>query len=163
VIRRWISARLVVASETFTQNSSNIFLFLVLYRYFVSIESPSEPAETERQQPTRWERFRQWLGFTAVENQQTSQRGESELVSNGNGAKPSKAQIALNLVDEARAAQTPAGYPEALELGPQRYTNPKFFRPENGGIPLAQDKNYQDALKLLDKLPPADVSAKRYP
>lgn len=86
---------------------------------------------------------------------------------NGNGSSETEAPLPRALVNlraiaEAEAAQTPPPFPEPLEAGPQEYSNPRFWRPANGGIPLAEDPGYQRALKLLDKLPPASESAKKY-
>ncbi len=119
----------------------------------MNIESPPEHPEPEKSGSRFWRGLLHWLGVTATATRQ----GEDDGVSKGSKAGKQKGltlagvTAALNAAkaeDEAR----PKRFPPALKLGPQSATDPKFWRPDTGGTPLAQDENYQDALKIVAQL-----------
>lgn len=92
------------------------------------------------------------------------QREDDKAVSNGEGEQAASTgitledvQAELNRVDEERRNRTPDWMPQPLELGPQRYPDPRLWGPENG----TEDESYRDSLKLLPNFEPAHVSAKR--
>lgn len=130
----------------------------------MSIESSPEPVDPEQQgsRSRRWQRIRHWLGMNA-----TSQREDERVTEGGNGDKldlrDENGQLSAEKIAqeierrEKKRRETPPGFPEPLELGPQRYDTPaRFWRPDTGGVPLADDPDYQAALKLVCSFPPPD-------
>lgn len=73
----------------------------------------------------------------------------------------SQALAALQEVDNRERALTPPGYPEHFEVGNQRYTDPRFWRPDNGGVSLADDKHYQRVLAIFAEMEAPHVLAER--